>query len=640
MSKSHQTWPQTQVEHHPTSESLGHSCTPPWLMHKTANNNMNGNGSGAGTGARHNNRSGTGHGVIPVRQPRNQPTEFQKVNFGRFRNSVNSDSSSVPLLTRRHVQQPPQPPNSPNSTADHDFNTNKSSRTNSVWSDTERTGTGQTSPQSSQPNTPSKSNVDKAPPLHNSLEDHAPTPRNPDPVSRSVNNNTHADPTSFQSTQLNTPKSNVYKAPGFRKNPEDHALTPRYPDPLIPNPLLPSTRYYPMNDVDISSGHTTSQSVQQSNLQRPGQAPSFASQYGIGNSRPRKSSYADAIAAALPAHLQPPSEVHVPGEPLVLPKLETMLPSEKASRINGGLPSHNDPGRQLMKQVKGFRDGYQGDLCNETNNPHNVSNEQNCSLRITGLPAKCTFAQLEKALGSSYGSIFAMDLKPPQDSWITSAADLTFMHREPAERLLRNTKYSGWLVGGHRAIVGWNRNKIAASPEWDLRGRPISRCLQISGPGEVVNETSLKGMFEKHFWGRTSAIDIVHKNTITGYTIMEWRFCRVSGQADLAARCIMRLKQENPGKFNNVKWQFIEDLCGANAPVNPTPPQVASFLAHKEKGHEQRPSAVNEVPLGKGRDLLEQGSGTKPHHGYGGRRGKQSSSFDRAIQEPWRREGA
>lgn len=651
-------------------------------MHKTANNNMNGIGGGFGAGASHNNRSGTGHGVIPVRQPLNQPVEFQKVNFGRFRNSADSDSSFIPLLTRRNDQQPRQPPNSLNSTVDHDFDTNESNWNDTEWSDTDRSGTGQTSLQSSQLNTPSKLNVDKAPPLHKNPEDHAPTPRIPDPVSRSVNNTTHADPTSFQGTQLNTPsKSNVYKVPALRKNPEDCALTPRSAGPVgqaashtsntdptffqgtqldipsksnvyipqfphksprdhaltprYPGPLNPRTLYYPMHDVDISPERTTNQGAQQVILQRPGEAPLFASQCGIGIPQPRKLSYA--TAAALPAPSQPPPQVHGPGEPLVLPKLTTMSPSEKASRINEGQPGRDDPGYQLGKKLNGFRDGYRGDPFNDTNIPCNVANEENCSLRITGLSAACTFAQLERALGSSYGSIFAMDLKQPEGYWITSAADLVFMHREPAERLLRDTKYSGWLVGGHRAVVGWNRNRVAASPESDLRGRPISRCLQISGPGEVVNATSLKGMFVRHFWWRTSAIDTVYKNTITGYTIMEWRFCRVSGQADMAARCIMKLKQENPGKYSNVQWQFIEDPCGANAPKNPTPPQLASFLAHKEKGNERRPSAVDEeVSRGKGRESLEQGSGTKPHWRSGRQWGGQSSSFARAGQESWR----
>lgn len=248
-----------------------------------------------------------------------------------------------------------------------------------------------------------------------------------------------------------------------------------------------------------------------------------------------------------------------PYTPALLPDITSIGPSTMAQRESGLLP----PSRwsttytqflieTLHRQAFGFRPSYSGDVLNPSNRPDQVLPHRNCNLWITNLPACCTESDLEDALANT-GAIFAMSLNPPDTSsgHAGSAASVAFMRTESAKSLIKKARWEGFWVKGQRARVVWNRNRIGPQ----VPGFRYSRVLVIKGPREVVNQEILGEFFGRYCSYRTTGVEFLGSEDNVGdgdgeqedgrRVVLEWRFARVTGQANIAASCLRALRDEH-----------------------------------------------------------------------------------------------
>ncbi|ETS81826.1 hypothetical protein PFICI_06828 [Pestalotiopsis fici W106-1] len=255
--------------------------------------------------------------------------------------------------------------------------------------------------------------------------------------------------------------------------------------------------------------------------------------------------------------------------PIVLPDLLGQKPSKMAQReASNDRDSVEESDYHRIRQKYGFRPNYNGDVMNPANRPQEVPKELNCNLWITGLPADCTEGDLEVAIGKA-GAIFAIHLNRP-DLAIghgTTAAHVAFMNVESARAFVDAKRKSGLFVKGHLANVGWNRNRVGPQNETNPAGKLRSRVLVIRGHPSIVNEESLTGLFRRYCKFFTTSIQIVAEEE-DGSRTMEWRFARVAGQADLVAKCLYELnEQEGYG----IKYHFARDPCEVDIVPSSTP---------------------------------------------------------------------
>lgn len=130
------------------------------------------------------------------------------------------------------------------------------------------------------------------------------------------------------------------------------------------------------------------------------------------------------------------------------------------------------------------------------------------------------------------------------------------MRVESARAFLNDKRKTGLLVRGFAANVGWNRNRVGPQNETNSMGKLRSRVLLIQGAPSIVNEASLLHLFRRYFTFFTTSVKIVAEEEDRSRT-MEWRFARVAGQADLAAKCLQELIDDG----YDIKYIFAKDPC-------------------------------------------------------------------------------
>ncbi|KAF3013520.1 hypothetical protein E8E14_008678 [Neopestalotiopsis sp. 37M] len=276
------------------------------------------------------------------------------------------------------------------------------------------------------------------------------------------------------------------------------------------------------------------------------------------HARPRLSTEIESNgASSKPRGSRKPSPLSSTSVPIILPDLNRQKPSKMAQREHGANRLPADADDHSIRERFGFKRNYNGDVTNPANRPQEVSKELNCNLWITGLPADCTESDVEAAIGKA-GAIFSINLNRPDHAigHATTAAQVAFMRVESARAFLNDKRKTGLLVRGFVAKVGWNRNRVGPQNEINSMGKLRSRVLVIQGAPSMVNEVSLSHLFRRYFTFFTTSVKTVAEEEDRTRT-MEWRFARVAGQADLAAKCLQELIDDG----YDIKYRFAKDPC-------------------------------------------------------------------------------
>ncbi|KAH6657119.1 hypothetical protein BKA67DRAFT_688475 [Truncatella angustata] len=277
------------------------------------------------------------------------------------------------------------------------------------------------------------------------------------------------------------------------------------------------------------------------------------------------------LAQALLNNIPPQLPARSPSSGL-LPDITGVEPSTMAQREFSQLMTRNRSSTPtegmidtIYRQAFGFRPSYNGDVRNPANRPNQVPSHRNCNFWITNLPRDCTEHDLENAI-TNVGSIWAMYLNPPEPSsgLFSTAASLSFTRLSSARDFMNRSRWGGFIVNGRRACVGWNRNHIGPQTPDGHDAPDRSRVLIIVGPVNIVNPAMLTEFFRRYFSYRTTGIETIGQDTV-GYSTMEWRFARVSGQANIAASCLRGLRDQHG---IDVDYFWGTDPCEANERLN------------------------------------------------------------------------
>ncbi|KAK7697882.1 hypothetical protein SLS64_013135 [Diaporthe eres] len=202
---------------------------------------------------------------------------------------------------------------------------------------------------------------------------------------------------------------------------------------------------------------------------------------------------------------------------------------------------------KVTRDIKGISHRYQGDSNNPANESADIPEHENCSVWITNLPPDCTYRDLLAAIAVHHpGKVFATFISPPSaqgpnhlPSRGHSAAKVVFYYPWSAQHLLRVANSNRLWVRYYMARAVPNR--IRAAPQ--AYENHTTRCLEIEGPADVVNEPNLRQMWEGFFDWHDDEVQFVGERVDwrTGVTIRRivWRFGSHRAQA-VAAMHYMR----------------------------------------------------------------------------------------------------
>jgi hypothetical protein len=197
----------------------------------------------------------------------------------------------------------------------------------------------------------------------------------------------------------------------------------------------------------------------------------------------------------------------------------------------------------------GFSDNYLGDRTLDRNASADISDDENCALWITRLPADTTHHDLLAQIRGTGGRIYACVINPPTKiGHHHSAAKVVFFERSAAERLFDKGQRGEFIVGGYRCNVAWNRIKTGEQKLGCIR----SRALVVMGDPKFVNEDALLDWFSGRFMFDLD--EAVTYMTRDRQAIIEWRFASYRCQAEAAK---MALAREQP----DVVCRFGPDPC-------------------------------------------------------------------------------
>lgn len=217
---------------------------------------------------------------------------------------------------------------------------------------------------------------------------------------------------------------------------------------------------------------------------------------------------------------------------------------------------------KLVRDMKGISHRYQGDSNNPANESADIPERENCSVWITNLPPDCTYRDLLTAIAVHHpGKVFASFISPPSaqgPSHLPSrghaAAKVVFYYAYSAQHLLRVANSNRLWVRYYLARAVPNR--IRAAPQ-SYENR-TTRCLEIEGPSDVVNETSLRQLWRGFFdWHDDEVLFIGDRaDWRTGVTRRRivWRFGSHRAQA-VAAMNYMR------SYYSDVWVSYAADPC-------------------------------------------------------------------------------
>ncbi|KAI0381404.1 hypothetical protein F5Y04DRAFT_288982 [Hypomontagnella monticulosa] len=225
-------------------------------------------------------------------------------------------------------------------------------------------------------------------------------------------------------------------------------------------------------------------------------------------------------------------------------------------------------GTREQPRPNGMSNNYAGNVYLPSNQSANIPERHSTSLWLTNLPPDCTHWRLLGAIRNC-GKIYAAVINPPElpsprhpfhRPHTTSAAKLVFFDREGVDRLWAKSQAGQFSVDGYVPLLRMNR--IRSKPQ-----DPTKRCrvLHISGPSEIVNETSLNSFFLGKFTYELEAVTTL--SVCCGITRQEWRFGSFRCQAESALLAITRekhnpwLTNKDHAAWNQVHVHYGVDPC-------------------------------------------------------------------------------
>lgn len=220
---------------------------------------------------------------------------------------------------------------------------------------------------------------------------------------------------------------------------------------------------------------------------------------------------------AYETHLQQPSY------PLPSPP-SCVSPAAGESRL---CQQHHQHGRERSSPA------YQGDPTLPGNRCAPISDEQNCRLWITGLPANCTVHQLLSRI-KGVGPVYACHVNAPilsgPKKCSTAAASLTFFTADAATRFLNESKKKPFTVDGCETSITRHRIKTESVP---VNGR--SRVLLIVGDPDVVRIETLASIFSEawHIRFDTDYVLFTPSEQEGGRNKIVWAFGSFRAQAQV-----------------------------------------------------------------------------------------------------------
>ncbi|KAI8953753.1 hypothetical protein F4801DRAFT_596990 [Xylaria longipes] len=188
------------------------------------------------------------------------------------------------------------------------------------------------------------------------------------------------------------------------------------------------------------------------------------------------------------------------------------------------------------------------------NNSFLITDERNCRLWITGLPATCTVHALLEGI-RGIGPVFACQIITPNlpgaQPWETAAASLTFFTSDAANRFLQRAAVRPFTVARHVAKAA--RHRIHAEST-HVNGR--SRVLRIVGHPTIVRPQYLAHVFEACWLVRFDT-DFVrfHADESGGWNEITWAFGSFRGQAQVIHTKINRYL------VGSARAMYLADPC-------------------------------------------------------------------------------
>ncbi|KAI0013779.1 hypothetical protein F4779DRAFT_613054 [Xylariaceae sp. FL0662B] len=129
-----------------------------------------------------------------------------------------------------------------------------------------------------------------------------------------------------------------------------------------------------------------------------------------------------------------------------------------------------------------------------------IPNEQNTSLFVTNLPPVCTVAMLLSSIRGC-GKVYFTHINAPDERHATSAARITFWHRQGVNRLLEQVDAGTFVVDGYVPSICLNRWQVLAQPSSDQ-----SQVVIINEPVAIVNHALLETTVFTGFFYNLEAI--------------------------------------------------------------------------------------------------------------------------------------
>ncbi|KAM7195542.1 hypothetical protein V8F20_007438 [Naviculisporaceae sp. PSN 640] len=217
---------------------------------------------------------------------------------------------------------------------------------------------------------------------------------------------------------------------------------------------------------------------------------------------------------------------------------------------------------QKMAVATNMSKNYRGDPGNKRNYSDNeLADDQNTSFHIDHLPANVTEKEI---LGVIFdcGRIYSIHISIERVHDLGDAAcKLVFMTVRGARRFRFFYQLHQLLyVRGQRARIVDNRNRV---PEQVGLPPPISRCLEATGPAEIINMAYLTAYFDPLFRYQIDSV-IMRSHPTSAIACLEIRFGSYRAQAAMAHIILTR---HEPFRSAGVTVRYARDPCDEiNAP--------------------------------------------------------------------------
>ncbi|KAK8087961.1 Enoyl reductase LovC [Apiospora hydei] len=196
-----------------------------------------------------------------------------------------------------------------------------------------------------------------------------------------------------------------------------------------------------------------------------------------------------------------------------------------------------------------FSENYKGSRLSRSNFSANVSDQENCSVFIRGLPPTCTPDMLLRNIRGCGTKVFALHInEPDRKNPDHCAAKLVFFEPHGVDWLWEQIEAGTFIVADENGV----EYKPNACPN-KIRSAPISsedqrtRVLLISGPASVVSAESLNRFFKANFRYEVDCVYTAYEDP--NWRAMEFHFSSARNQCDNAVKALNRLAFSGPGPF-------------------------------------------------------------------------------------------